>query len=193
MLRDYLEESAHLHAGMASNRSINDEFDRIVAATLAVLEAGGKIMAAGNGGSAADAQHFTAEFVAKYKIEREAYPAMALTTDTSALTAIGNDYAFENIFERQVEAFGKPGDILFCMTTSGNSQNIIKAIMAARSRGVLTVALLGKGGGHTKEMADFEIVVPSDNTPRIQEAQKIILHSVAEEVEKQYHAKHHLS
>jgi D-sedoheptulose 7-phosphate isomerase len=187
MLAKYLKESIALQKKILGDRRIAKAFNEIVGATLAALRNGGKILVAGNGGSAADAQHFAAEFVAKYKIERRSHPAIALTTDTSILTAVGNDYVFDNIFSRQMEGLGRAGDILFVITTSGNSKNLIKALAAAKKRGVTTVALLGKKGGATKGLADHEIVIPSDNTPRIQEAQKTILHSIAEEVEKKHY------
>ena len=191
MIRQYLKESIELQTRMAVDEELAHTFDKIVDATLATLNNAGKILVAGNGGSAADAQHFAAEFVAKYKIEREAHAAIALTTDTSILTAIGNDYEFARIFERQVEALARPGDILFVFTTSGGSEDLIRALVAAKKLNVTTVALLGKGGGKTKGLADMEIIIPSDNTPRIQEAQKLIFHSIAEEVEKRHFASHH--
>jgi D-sedoheptulose 7-phosphate isomerase len=175
---------------MLADQAIAKSFNEIVDVTLAVLGKGGKILVAGNGGSAADAQHFAAEFVAMYKIDRRAHPAIALTTDASILTAVSNDYDFERVFKRQVEALGRPGDILFALTTSGNSKNLIAALGEAKKRGVITVAFLGKGGGAMKGIADHEIIIPSENTPRIQEVQKLILHSVAEEVEKQHYAKY---
>jgi D-sedoheptulose 7-phosphate isomerase len=190
MLRTYLEESIALQKRVSADKKIGKKFDAIVTLTLSVLNNGGKILVAGNGGSAADAQHFAAEFVAMYKIKRQAHPAIAFTTDTSILTAIGNDYTFENIFSRQMEALGRKGDIFFAFTTSGNSKNLIKAIKEAKKRGVITVALLGKGGGKTKKLADHEIVVPSNNTARIQELQKLIFHSIAEEVEKLHFSQH---
>lgn len=190
MIGKYLKESIALQKKVLEDKRISKAFSAIVYASLAALNNGGKILVAGNGGSAADAQHFAAEFVAMYKIARRAHPAIALTTDASILTAVGNDYHFNNIFSRQVEAHGRPGDIFFVLTTSGNSLNLIKALREAKKNGVTTIALLGKGGGKTKGMADYEIVVPSNNTPRIQEMQKLILHSVAEEVEKRHYAEH---
>jgi D-sedoheptulose 7-phosphate isomerase len=190
MIGKYLKESILLQKKIVADTRIAAEFEKIVDASLSAICEGGKIMVAGNGGSAADAQHFAAEFVAMYKIERQAYPAIALTTDASILTAISNDYHFDNVFARQVEALGKKGDIFFAITTSGNSVNLIKALRAAKQRGITTVALLGKKGGKTKGLADLEILIPSDNTPRIQEVQKLILHSIAEEVEKRHYAAH---
>lgn len=190
MLNKYLKESIGLQQRVLRDKKITAAFNEIVDISLHALMNGGKILVAGNGGSAADAQHFAAEFVAMYKIERRAHPAIALTTDASILTAVGNDYAFENIFSRQVEALGRPGDILFVLTTSGNSKNLIKALRMAKVNGVATVALLGKKGGKTKNIADHEIIIPSNNTPRIQEVQKLILHSIAEEVEMRHYAEY---
>jgi D-sedoheptulose 7-phosphate isomerase len=188
MIREYLKESIVLQKKVLASRGIVATFNELVNATLAVVTNGGKILVAGNGGSAADAQHFAAEFVAMYKIPRRAHAAIALTTDTSILTAVSNDYHFKNIFARQVEALGREGDILFLLSTSGNSLNLIHAIKSAKRIGVSTVSFLGKKGGKMKGMADYEIIIPSDNTPRIQEVQKLILHSVAEEVEKRHFA-----
>ena len=190
MIDKYLKESIALQKKVLADKRIAKTFEEVVDVSLAALVNGGKLLVAGNGGSAADAQHFAAEFVAMYKIQRRAHPAIALTTDTSILTAVGNDYSFENIFARQVEAHGRPGDILFLLTTSGNSKNLIKALAAAKKIGVTTVALLGKGGGRTKGLADYEMLIPSANTPRIQEIQKLILHSIAEEVEQRHYAKY---
>ncbi len=190
MLSGYLKESIALQEQVLADVAIATVFNKIVDISTGALDKGNKILVAGNGGSAADAQHFAAEFVAMYKIQRRAHPAIALTTDASILTAIGNDYSFENIFARQVEAHGRGGDVLFVLTTSGNSANIIKAIQVAKANNVMTVALLGGNGGRAKGLADYEIIVPSSNTPRIQELQKLILHSIAEEVEKKHYAIH---
>ncbi len=190
MIHSYLEESIELQKKVLADKGIADTFNQIVQATLVSITNGGKILVAGNGGSAADAQHFAAEFVAMYKIARRAHPAVAFTTDASILTAVSNDYAFENIFSRQMEALGRKGDIFFALTTSGKSKNLINALKTAKANGVTTVALLGKGGGETKGLADHEIIIPSDNTPRIQEVQKLILHSIAEEVERRHYAEY---
>ena len=150
---------------------------------IASVKAGGKILFCGNGGSAADAQHFAAEFVCKFKRERPGYEAIALTANTSVLTAWSNDYDFKDVFAREVEALGRAGDVFVGISTSGNSENVIRAITKAKGIGLTTVAILGHDGGRTKGVADIEIVVPSNNTPRIQEAQMFILHAIAEEVE----------
>ncbi|MDJ0837325.1 MAG: D-sedoheptulose 7-phosphate isomerase [Acidobacteriota bacterium] len=141
------------------------------------LDDGRKIMAAGNGGSAADAQHFVAELVGRYLKERPPLNAVALTTDTSILTAVGNDYGYDQVFSRQVGGLGQPGDIFLAVSTSGNSANLVRALETAREKGVVSVALVGKTGGKMKDLADHVILVPSDCTPRIQEAQQWIWHT----------------
>jgi len=148
------------------------------------LKCGNKILICGNGGSAADSQHFAAEIVGRYKLERKGYPAIALSTDTSILTAIGNDYGFEKIFERQIEALGNNGDILIGISTSGNSENVINAVNLAKNMGIYTIGLLGKDGGKLNNLVDLSLVVPSNNTPRVQECHLTIYHVICEEVEK---------
>jgi D-sedoheptulose 7-phosphate isomerase len=140
------------------------------------LQAGGKLIAFGNGGSAADAQHFTAELVGRYRADRRAIAAIALTTDSSALTAISNDLGFENIFSRQLEAIGKPGDVAFAISTSGNSPNVLRAAALAKKLGIATIGLSGRSGGELRDSVDLCLVVPSDSTPRIQEAHSLIIH-----------------
>ncbi len=144
-----------------------------------------KILIFGNGGSAADAQHFAAELVGRYKMERRGLPAIALTTDTSAITAIGNDYSFEQIFSRQVEALANQGDLVVGITTSGSSPNVLLAMQKAKEIGATTVGLTGKDGGKLKDAADLCIIVPSNNTPRIQETHITIIHIVCELLEKE--------
>jgi len=148
------------------------------------LRDGNKILACGNGGSAADAAHFATEFVVRFTHDRPAYPAIALTSDGGLLTAAGNDYGFEEIFARQVAAFGVENDLLICLTTSGNSKNIIRGLEEAKARKVKTIAFLGRGGGSTIGMADVDLVVKSESTARIQEAHKFLLHVLCEIVEE---------
>jgi len=142
----------------------------------ATLESGNKILICGNGGSAADAQHFAAELVGRFEKERASYPALALTTDSSALTAIGNDYGFERVFSRQVEGLGRKGDMLIVISTSGNSRNIHEAVRKAASVGMQTIGLLGRDGGSIKDDVDCPVIVPNARTARIQEAHSFILH-----------------
>lgn len=156
-----------------------------VATTLiAAFRAGKKVLLCGNGGSAADAQHLAAEFVGKFYFDRPALPAEALTVNTSSLTAIGNDYSFDVVFSRQVEAFGAAGDVLIGITTSGNSRNIVEAFRVARQRGIVTVGLTGASGGKLKEAADYCICIASTDTPRIQEHHILVGHILCELVEQ---------
>lgn len=145
---------------------------------------GGKLMLAGNGGSAADSQHVAAEFVGRFINDRRALPAIALTVDSSALTCISNDYGYDYVFSRQVNALGKKGDSLIAISTSGNSISIVNAIEAAKSQGVKTIALLGRDGGKTKDLTDCEIIVPSNSTARIQEMHIFLAHFLCGEVER---------
>ncbi|TXH04251.1 MAG: SIS domain-containing protein [Nevskiaceae bacterium] len=144
---------------------------------MAAFRRGNKVLIAGNGGSAADAQHMAAEFVARFEFDRPGLPAVALTTDTSALTAIGNDYGYERLFSRQVEALGRQGDVFIGISTSGNSRNVLKAMEVCKERGLIRVALCG-AGGRIHEMAEHVLAVPSTHTPRIQEGHGLIMHIV---------------
>jgi D-sedoheptulose 7-phosphate isomerase len=148
------------------------------------VKAGGKILVFGNGGSAADAQHFAGELVGRFLRERAALPALALTTDPSVMTAIGNDLGYAVVFRRQVEAHGRPGDVAVGITTSGRSENVVAALAAARERGLVTVALTGSGGSRLKGSVDYLIDVPSDDTPRIQEVHGVVVHLLCQMVEE---------
>jgi len=145
---------------------------------------GGKLLVMGNGGSAADAQHFVAEMVGRFKLERKALPAVAFSTDTSILTAIGNDYGFDKVFRRQVEALAAEGDVVVGISTSGNSPNVLTALELARERGCRTIGLLGKDGGTIKAVCDLALIVPSSDTPRVQEGHITIIHIVCDLVER---------
>jgi len=147
------------------------------------LQGGGTLFFAGNGGSAADAQHMATEYVVRYSHNRRALPAIALTTDTSLLTACGNDLGFDEIFARQIEALARPGDLVVLHSTSGESPSVVRAAQAARAKGVGVVALLGKGGGATRELVDECLVIPADETSRIQELHLAIEHVICEIVE----------
>ena len=144
------------------------------------LLAGGKILLLGNGGSAADCQHIAAEIVGRYKRERRGLPAIALTTDTSILTAVGNDYGFEHVFSRQVEALCTPKDVVIGLSTSGNSPNVLAAIHTARQIGAFTIGLTGGGGGKLAQCCDLSLVVASNDTPRIQEAHILVGHMLCD-------------
>jgi len=155
--------------------------DNIASASTMILESlknGKKFLLAGNGGSAADAQHIAAELTGRYKKERPGIKAIALSTDTSALTAIGNDYGYEYVFSRQLEALGDSGDVFLGISTSGNSQNVIEALKKAKQIGIKTIGLSGKDGGAMASLCDINIVVPSNNTPRIQEMHILIGHTI---------------
>ena len=148
------------------------------------LQKGHKILTMGNGGSAADAQHFAAEMVGRFLMERKALPAIALTTDTSILTAVGNDYGFDDVFKRQVEALAEPGDVLIGISTSGNSTNIKRAFEVGTEVGAKTIGLLGRAGGKIASKTDFNLTVSSLETPRIQEAHLVIIHILCDLIEK---------
>ncbi|HWI40455.1 MAG TPA: D-sedoheptulose 7-phosphate isomerase, partial [Verrucomicrobiae bacterium] len=150
---------------------------------LEALLAGRKVLVMGNGGSAADAQHLAAEIVGRFRRERRAYPAIALTTDSSILTSVGNDYGFEAIFSRQIDALAVEGDVVVGISTSGNSRNVAGALELARARGCRTVGLLGRDGGSIRSLCDVAIVVPSQETPRIQEIHILAIHILCDLVE----------
>lgn len=157
-----------------------------ISAIVASLTSGGKVLACGNGGSAADAQHFSAEFVGRFERERPELAAIALTTDTSILTAVGNDYAFDAVFSRQVRALGQPGDVLLAITTSGNSSNILAAVEAAHARDMVVIGMTGRDGGkmgHILRETDVHICVPHPRTARIQEVHILALHCICDGVD----------
>ena len=151
----------------------------------ASLRAGGKVLAFGNGGSAADAQHLAAELVGRFRRERAAWPALALSTDTSVLTAVGNDLGYESVFRRQVEAHGRPGDVAVGISTSGRSPNVVAALRAAKERGLATVALTGEGGGELRALADHLVDVPHPETARVQEVHAMVVHVLCQVVEEE--------
>ncbi|HDT11221.1 MAG TPA: SIS domain-containing protein [bacterium] len=161
------------------------EFDQVVELIIQAFQSGQKLLIFGNGGSAAQAQHLTAELVGRFQKERAAFPAVALTAETSTITAVANDYSFKNIFKRQIEALGRPGDMALGLTTSGKSPNVIEAFKQARAMQLKSIALTGLGGQTLAPLVDVLLAVPSDNTPRIQEAHLFILHFLAQEIEKQ--------
>jgi phosphoheptose isomerase len=164
-------------------RGIESDFHQAVETVRDCLKSGGKLLICGNGGSAADSAHIATEFICRFKEDRRPYPAIALSAEGSLLTAIGNDYGFQDVFSRQVWAFARPGDVLIALSTSGKSRNILSAIEAARRHQMKTIAFLGKGGGFTAGAADVDVIVPSGSTARIQEAHKFLLHVLCEMVE----------
>jgi D-sedoheptulose 7-phosphate isomerase len=147
-----------------------------------------KTILAGNGGSAADAQHIAAELVGRYGFDRPSLPSLALTTDTSNLTAIGNDYGYDKVFSRQLEGMGQKGDLFIGISTSGNSLNVINAFKSAKSKEITTVALVGRDGGEMAKIADYAIIIPSDDTPRIQESHILIGHIICDVIEREIFA-----
>ena len=182
-IADRLEESARIKRAIAESNL--NEIEQIVGFIIKAYKAGGKVVLFGNGGSAADAQHIAGELVGRFLMERRALPAIALTTNTSTLTAMANDYGYETVFSRQVEALVNEKDVVIGISTSGNSPNVIEAIKAAKTKGARTIGLTGRNGGKLAEVADLVLAVPSDSTPRIQEAHITIGHIVCELVEKE--------
>ena len=170
-----MSEDGALHAAMA----------KVATACIEALRQGNKLLFAGNGGSAADAQHLAAELISRFHYDRPGLPAFSLSTDTSVLTAIGNDYGYDHLFARQIEAVGNTGDVFFGISTSGRSPNILKALQAARAKGLLTVGMTGHGGGQMPELCDHCLRVPSDSTPRIQEGHIAMGHSICQLIESQ--------
>ena len=177
-----LSRDAIERAGQDAN--LLDAARKIAGVIAAGLRAGNKLLIAGNGGSAADAQHIAAEIVGRYKKDRPAYAALALTTDTSALTAIGNDYGFEHVFSRQVEGLGKHGDVLLALTTSGRSPNILAALKTARQHGLITIGFTGAKGVGLAASCDHLLVAPSDDTAVIQQIHMAFAHGICEVIEQ---------
>jgi D-sedoheptulose 7-phosphate isomerase len=170
----------------AAEKILPEQVARGIVAMTDCLRAGGKIMACGNGGSAADAQHFAAELIGRFERERQELAAIALTTDTSILTAVGNDYSYDEIFVKQVRGLGKKGDILIGISTSGNSKNVVKAIEAAKKMGIKIIALTGNGGGKIASLLDADdihLCAPSTRTARIQETHLVLLHALCDGVD----------
>ena len=192
--KDHIQASVAVKERMLEDTQLLSSVDRVVDTLRTVYDNGGKILIAGNGGSAADAQHFAAEITCQYKASRKGYPAIALHTDGSALTAWGNDKTFESFFSRQVEALGVRGDALVVISTSGNSKNILRAVEKAKEMHMYVFALLGKGGGALKEqgLCDEMLIIPSDDTPRIQESHITLIHSICEALDEYFLTKESL-
>lgn len=182
-IREQIMQSIDAKQMMLRDESYIQMIQTIGDTIVSAYRKGNKLLVCGNGGSAADAQHIAGELVSKFRLERKGLPAIALHTNTSTLTAIGNDYDYSKVFERQIEAFGVAGDVLIGISTSGNSLNISKAFIRAKELGLTTVGFLGKDGGFNKNDADISIIVPSQDTPRIQEAHIMIGHIVCDIVE----------
>ncbi|MGD8730194.1 MAG: SIS domain-containing protein [Gemmatimonadota bacterium] len=188
MTDDPIRRSLADHVALAERvaEEMAGQITELSDAVLGTLRSGGTLLFCGNGGSAADAQHLAAEFVVRFSADRDALAALALTTDTSILTAGGNDLGFDRVFERQVRALGRPGDLLILHSTSGESENLVLAARAARAAEVKSAALLAKGGGRLRSEVDLALVVPTDSTARAQEMHITIGHIVCESVERVY-------
>ncbi|WP_370858022.1 SIS domain-containing protein [Parasutterella sp.] len=181
----YLEDSLSVVSSIVANKGLQSKIEQLALLIVSSLKKGGKIMFIGNGGSAADSQHMAAEYVSRFAFDRKGLPGIALTTDTSILTAIGNDYSFDNVFSRQLNALGNEGDILIAYSTSGRSLNIVKAINEAKSMGIYSVLFTGLEGSALSN-ADLTIASPSSSTPHIQEGHLILGHLLCYLVEKLY-------
>ena len=185
-IQDQIKKSYETKQVIYENEALLEKIEAVAKLCVKLYkESDKKTILAGNGGSAADAQHIAAELVGRYGFDRPSIPSLALTTDTSNLTAIGNDYGYDQVFSRQLEGMGQKGDIFFGISTSGNSQNIINAFASAKKKGITTVALVGRDGGKMAQMADIALVVPSDSTPRIQESHILIGHIICDIIEKE--------
>ena len=180
LLTSTIEQSI---ATLESLRPLERPLGEAADALTRCLTSAGKLLICGNGGSAADAAHFATEFVIRFVVDRPAYPAICLSSDGGTLTAGANDYGFDEVFARQVAAFGRRGDVLICLTTSGNSRNVQRALEEAKDRGVTTIAFLGRDGAATAGMADIELLVGGESTARIQEAHMLLLHVLCEATE----------
>ena len=183
-IQEQIEEAHRITALMRSDTALNAALASAAQAVIDSLRADGKVLFAGNGGSAADAQHMAGEFVSRFMFDRPGLAAVALTTDTSILTAIGNDYGYEKLFERQVQALGRKGDVLVVYSTSGKSPNILRALEAARAKGLVTIGFTGNRGGPMHGLCDHVLATPSADTPKIQEGHLIMGHILCGLVER---------
>ena len=166
--------------------TLQSDIEQACKMAVQALKNGKKIILFGNGGSASDAQHIAGELTGRYKKERRGLPAISINTDTSAITAIGNDYAYDRIFERQIEALAQPGDLLIGISTTGNSENVVKGLDRGRQLGCATLGLSGKGGGKMNGRCDLNVVVPSDDTPRVQEMHILIGHTICQAIDNTF-------
>ncbi|MBI4225651.1 D-sedoheptulose 7-phosphate isomerase [Candidatus Roizmanbacteria bacterium] len=185
-LKQYIHNSIEVKQKTLNDPGILKNLRNTIDLINRCFKQGSKILIAGNGGSAADAQHFAAEIVGRYKRERKGYPAIALTTDTSMLTAWSNDYNFNTVFRRQIEALGKKGDVFIGISTSGNSVNVIEGVKQAKRMKIKTVCLLGKAGGKLKTICEIPIIIPSDETSHTQECHITLIHYICEQIEKNF-------
>jgi len=180
------EFSSHLETINNVIGSMENEIEKASQIIVDALKNGNKVLLCGNGGSAADAQHIAAELTGRYKTERRGLPGIALTTDTSALTAIGNDYGYDRVFDRQVESLANNGDVVIGISTSGNSKNVVSALKLAQELGCQTVGLTGRDGGAMNDVCDVNLIVPSDNTPRIQEMHILFGHTICQIIDNNF-------
>ena len=179
------EFQSHLEIINLTIETMQEKLELASLLAVETLKNGNKILLCGNGGSAADAQHIAAELTGRYKTERRGLPGIALTTDTSALTAIGNDYGYDRVFDRQVESLASKGDLIIGISTSGNSKNVINALKVGRELGCKTLGLSGRDGGEMNNVCDINLVVPSDNTPRIQEMHILFGHTICQIIDNE--------
>ena len=184
-IKDQVKKSYETKQNIYNNDNFLSKIEEVAELCVKLYKGSNKTILAGNGGSAADAQHIAAELVGRYGFDRPSIPSLALTTDTSNLTAIGNDYGYDKVFSRQLEGMGQNGDIFIGISTSGNSLNIINAFNVAKEKGIITVALTGRDGGEMAKIADIALIVPSDSTPRIQESHILIGHILCDIIEKE--------
>ena len=184
-IKNQIKKSYETKQNIYNDNELLNKIEQVAEMCVSLYRGSNKTILAGNGGSAADAQHIAAELVGRYGFDRPSIPSLALTTDTSNLTAIGNDYGYDKVFSRQLEGMGQDGDIFIGISTSGNSANIINAFKSAKEKNIATVALVGKDGGEMAKLADISLVVPSDSTPRIQESHILIGHILCDIIEKE--------
>ena len=184
-IKNQIKKSYGTKQAIYNDEALLQKLEEVSKKCVELYKVGKKTILAGNGGSAADAQHIAAEMVGRYGFDRPSLPSLALTTDTSALTAIGNDYGYDQVFSRQLDGMGQDGDLFIGISTSGNSKNLINAFEVAKKKNILSVALVGKDGGEMAKLADIALVVPSDSTPRIQESHILIGHIICDIIEKE--------
>ena len=186
-IKSMIKESVDVK--MLVSKNLASKIEDSIKLIVEVIKSKKKVLIAGNGGSASQASHIAGEFVGRYKMERRGLPCIALTADTTVLTAWSNDYNYETVFSRELEALGSEGDVFIALSTSGNSKNLVKALEAAKRMNLKTISLLGKGGGKMKSMSDIEMIVPSSNTPRVQEAHLMVLHIMCELIDEELFGK----
>lgn len=184
-IREQIQESAELKMKLLASKELLEDIEKASVEIIKAFRAGHKLLIAGNGGSAADAQHLAAEFVNKFNFDRPGLPAIALTTDTSILTSVGNDTTFNTVFSRQISALGKEGDLFIAISTSGKSSNLLEALKEAHSRKLFSIGITGFSGGLMKDLCDICIIIPGTDTPRIQEAQLLVEHIICSLVEEE--------